>query len=232
MANYDPTAALAEILAPKNARAQPISELSFHQGVVIAWNNTTGENTVVISGSSINDLAMLNIGDTTNIIVGDTVAVIRYRNSYFIIGRVIVPNTDGFASSAFAYETTSNRVSNFVVPEDVPTTIASASATIPDWANFGIITARVDFCAFNQTGARDSIYAQIDINGSFQGSEFLTDVENNRVAYVGASYSPSIVFTSPGSWTINGQVRTTDAPFSASTLNVVYVSASIFYLRR
>lgn len=232
MANYDPTEALAEVLAPNNSRAQPLEHLGFHQGIITAFNQSTGENTVVIAGASITDVPMLNIGDSTNLIVGDTVAVIRYRNAYFIIGRVVVPDTTGFASSSFSYETIAERVSNFVVPAGTATTIASASGTIPEWANFGIVTARVDFSAFNQTGARDTIYAMVDINGSFTGPELLSDVENNRVAYVGASFSPSVTFLSPGTWSINGQVRSSNNAFAASTLNVVYVSASVLYLRR
>lgn len=231
MANYDPVAALAEVLAPQNARARPLAELGFHQGVISAFNQETGANTIVIAGAPIDDVPMLNIGDTTNLVVGDVVAVLRYRNAYFIIGRVVVPNTDAFASSSFAYETIAERVSNFIVPT-TSTTIASADGTIPEWANFGIVSARVDFSAFNQTGARDTIYAQVDINGSFQGPELLTDVENSRVAYVGASYSPSVTFLTPGAWSVNGQVRTSNNPFVASTLNVVYVSASVLYLRR
>lgn len=232
MANYDTVAALAEILAPKNARAQELSDLGFHQGLVLSWNNLTGENTVRIAGAAITDVPMLNIGDTTNILVGDTVAILRYRNSYFIIGRVIVPNTSAFASSAFAYETIDDRASNFVVPMSTPTTVASASGTIPTWANFGIVSARLDFSAFNQTGARDTIYAQIDVNGSFAGPELFSDVENSRIAYIGASYAPSITFISPGAWTLNGQVRSSNNSFVASTFNVAYLSASIFYLRR
>lgn len=232
MANYDPIKELAERLAPTSARAAPLPELGFHQGLVTTWDNLTGENTVQIAGASITDVPMLNIGDTTNILVGDTVAVLRYRNAYFIIGRVVVPNTTGFASSAFAYETIDDRASNFVIPISTPTTVASASGTIPDWANFGIVSARFDLSAFNQTGARDTVYTQIDINGSFAGPELVTDVDNSRIEYVGASYAPSVTFTSPGSWTINGQVRSSNNPFAASTFNVGYISASIFYLRR
>lgn len=232
MANYDPIKELAERLAPTNARAAPLPDLGFHQGIVTAWDNLTGENTVTIAGASITDVPMLNIGDTTNILVGDTVAVLRYRNAYFIIGRVVVPNTDGFASSAFAYETIDDRASNFIVPKSTPTTVASASGTIPDWANFGIVSARLDFSAFNQTGARDTIYAQIDVNGSFAGPELFTDIENSRIAYVGASYAPSVTFVSPGAWTLNGQVRSSNNAFIASTFNVAYLSASVFYLRR
>lgn len=231
MANYDPTTALAELLAPHNARAQGLDELGFHQGIVTAWNNETGENTVIVAGAAINDLPMLNLGDTTNIIVGDTVAVIRYRNAYFIIGRVVVPNTDSFASSSFAYDTFYGHSTNFVVPT-TPTTVATASGVIPVWANYGIAVTRVDFNAWNQTGARDSIYAKIDINGSFTGPEFVCDVENNRVAYVGATYMPFIIFTSPGTWSINGQVRSSNNPFIASSFTGALVSGSVMYFRR
>lgn len=232
MPNYDPTAALAELLAPKNARAQELSELSFHQGIVTSWDSETGENTVTIAGAPIVDVPMLNIGDTTNILVDDTVAVLRYRNAYFIIGRIVIPGTGGFASSSFAYETFYDFNDNFVVPAGTPTTVVSSSGTIPVWANFGIASLRIDFAGYNQTGARDSIYSQVDVNGSFNSPELISDVENNRVAYVGTSYAPSITFTSPGTWSINGQVRTSNNAFVASTFNTALVSGSVMYFRR
>lgn len=232
MSNYDPTNVLAEILAPRNSRARPLDELGYHQGVITAFNASTGENTVVIAGALINDVPMLNIGDTTSLIVGDTVAVIRYRNAYFIIGRVVVPNTSGFASSSFAYETVSQRTDNFVIPTATPTVVATATATIPEWSNYGILNARFDANGFNQTGARDTLYASIDINGTVIGPEMLTDLDDQRVNYTGTSYARELNFLSPGTWNINGRLRVSNNAFAASQFNVAYVSASVMYLRR
>lgn len=73
-------------------------DLSFHQGVVTAWDVTTGANTVNVAGTEIPDVPMLNITELLSIAVGDTVALLRYKSTYFILGRVVRPNTPDFFS--------------------------------------------------------------------------------------------------------------------------------------
>lgn len=87
MANYDPAAALAEILAPKNARAQPIADLAFHQGYVQSWDQENNTNTIIIGGSPITDVAVMSSG-AIMIGAGDVVGLLRVRTQYFVIGRI------------------------------------------------------------------------------------------------------------------------------------------------
>lgn len=70
--------------------------IGFHQGVVVAWNDQTGENTIRVAGSDVNDLAMLNITEALVLRPGHVVGLLRFLNTYFILGRIVVPATDQF----------------------------------------------------------------------------------------------------------------------------------------
>lgn len=175
MANYDPTTELAEILAPKNSRAQPRPELGFHQGLVESWDSSTGENTIRIAGSSITDVPMLNIGDTTNIIEGNTVAVLRYRNAYFIVGRVVVPNTEVFATSAVSFTRIHDNTQNFTITTS-DATVQSLDITVPIWSNQALVFVNHNLVAANTTATRKLIYTSVWIQAMGVASSQNTDI--------------------------------------------------------
>lgn len=105
---------LAKLLAATSTTAssglaqQP--EFGFHQGTVAAWDASTGTNQVAIAGSIIVDVPGIVSSDNLVLHVGDVVILLRYRSTYFILGRVSVrpafagfivpvPMTQGFESN-------------------------------------------------------------------------------------------------------------------------------------
>jgi hypothetical protein len=229
VANYDPAAALAEILAPTNARAQPLSELGFHQGQVIDWNSTTGENTILLGGSEIVDVPMLNIGDTVNINAGDTVAVFRYRNAYFIIGRVIVPNTEVFATSAVSFYANSDTSTGYALTttEEIRATV---TISIPSWANRALIIANVVCTGVNSTGANDAIFAAVWID-SFNGPQTVNSVAPGLTGSATSGYYTQAVTIPGGSFDVTGRTRTNTAGWAANALNRTLLNVAVTFTR-
>jgi uncharacterized protein YodC (DUF2158 family) len=72
--------------------------LSYSQGVITAWNVQTGENTVRVNGADIYDVPMLNITEALVLRSGMVVGLLRSNNSYFMLGRIVVPNSPDFFS--------------------------------------------------------------------------------------------------------------------------------------
>lgn len=73
-----------------------LPDLGFHQGVVLAWSVETGRNTIRVAGSNFEDLQMLNITEALVLQPGHVVGLLRFKNTYFILGRIVTPDTDEF----------------------------------------------------------------------------------------------------------------------------------------
>lgn len=73
-----------------------LPDLGFHQGVVLAWNTQTGENVIRVAGSDFANLHMLNITEALVLEPGHVVGLLRFKNVYFILGRIVEPATNEF----------------------------------------------------------------------------------------------------------------------------------------
>lgn len=82
---------LTGVLLPADA-----SDIGFHQGVIVEWNAQTGTNVINVLGSLQSDLKMLNITEALVLQPGHVVGLLRFRNSFFILGRIVTPNTPEF----------------------------------------------------------------------------------------------------------------------------------------
>jgi hypothetical protein len=65
--------------------------LGFHQGQVVTWNSVTGQNTVAVLGTTVNDVPVLTTADSIMLNVGDTVGILRFKSTYFLLGRIAPP---------------------------------------------------------------------------------------------------------------------------------------------
>ena len=72
--------------------------LSYAQGVVQTWNIQTGENQIAVNGALITNVPMLNITEALVMRAGMVVGLLRSSNTYFIIGRIVMPNSPDFFS--------------------------------------------------------------------------------------------------------------------------------------
>ena len=75
---------------PPEGPAQP---MTYRQGVVRAFNQTTLANQVEVGGTIMNDLPLLGVGEAELITVGSVVGVMCVDKTWAIIGRLVYPNT-------------------------------------------------------------------------------------------------------------------------------------------
>lgn len=87
-------------------------DIGFHQGVIQSWDEITGVNTVIVNGTSLSNLKCLSIGAGIVLTPGDTVGLLRFQSTYFILGRVAAPGGGAALGTRQAYvgvtETTSS----------------------------------------------------------------------------------------------------------------------------
>jgi hypothetical protein len=101
--------------------AQP--ELTFHQGVVAAWNVLAGTNSIRVLGATMTNLPSL-IGSEVGLVrAGDVVGVLRYRNTYFVVGRI-----EGSGAAQRAFGMASARADDEI---DVDSSTGSSFVTLP-----------------------------------------------------------------------------------------------------
>lgn len=87
---------ITSLLLAGNTGEMP--DLGFHQGVIIAWDVQTGDNIIRVAGSDINDIQMLNSTESLVLERGNVVGLLRFKNTYFILGRIVTPNTPEYFS--------------------------------------------------------------------------------------------------------------------------------------
>lgn len=64
------------------------SNFGYRQGTVVSWNSATGANQVRVAGSILTNLPVITQSDLINIRANDTVAIIKYNDSYAVLGKI------------------------------------------------------------------------------------------------------------------------------------------------
>lgn len=84
--------------------------IGFRQGVIVSYDQTTGANTVMVGGTTMTDLPILNTSEallmTSGAVVG-ILAVGANAKTMFILGRIAIPGT---ADALTALAMVSNRI--------------------------------------------------------------------------------------------------------------------------
>jgi hypothetical protein len=84
---------LAEVLAGVHARANERPTLDLLIGQIIAWDSTSQFNQVFVSGSYMQNIPILTSANTTGLTEGSSVAILRWRTQYFILGRIVTQDS-------------------------------------------------------------------------------------------------------------------------------------------
>lgn len=74
--------------------------LGMRQGTVRSWDSSTGTNTVEVGGTVLEDLPVLASTGTVLLAEGDVVGLLRYKSTYFVLGRIGVPGEGALAIRA------------------------------------------------------------------------------------------------------------------------------------
>ena len=65
------------------------SELGFHTGTVVSWDEDAATNSVRILGTVVSNLPVLTAAGIVGLSAGDTVGILRFKSTYFILGRIV-----------------------------------------------------------------------------------------------------------------------------------------------
>lgn len=72
-------------------QATGTTDLGWHTGIVLSWDEQTGVNSIQINGNVFNNLLVLSMGAVTPFQPGDVVGIIRVRTQYFVLGKTRAP---------------------------------------------------------------------------------------------------------------------------------------------
>lgn len=213
---------IARLMVQGLNREANSKDVAFHQGVVAAWNPVTGENTIRINGTPLQNLRVLSSGAETAFAVGQTVGVLQYRTAYFVLGRISAPGHQATTATA----SNGHKIDGFSVP-DTYTAIVSTSIQVPEWASKAMVTALANGTVNNTSGVLDNISAYIEIPGLY--SINTTDaVESTywRALYAGATGTISVT---PGGTVTASLVIGAGAAWPAHSGNYVQLELSAFF---
>ncbi|MCW6008509.1 hypothetical protein K1W54_28790 [Micromonospora sp. CPCC 205371] len=147
---------LTPLLVPTEA-----ANVGFRQGVVLAWNQQTGENQILVGGSPLTNLPMLNISDALLLAPGDVVSILTFGHgakSMAVLGRFAVPGTPQALSALSALATVSATVAVGEVTSsqtftDLATVGPRASITVrPSGRVMLIMSSRIGWPSANNGG--------------------------------------------------------------------------------
>ena len=220
----------ADDLAPIIASAaRDDSDIGFRQGVVEAWDEFTGTNAVNVNGTRLTNLPCLNLGEFVLLQPGDVVGLLRVKNSYFILGRIILPAGPDNNRASIGSASSGASAVGFSVP-GAGGLVQQQIMNIPDWADMITIHLTVDASVRNTTANADIVYLAGYIDGA-AGGEMYELVDPSR--YVAMSASAIRTIANPGTQiTIGARMRTeSGASWSSSAGNIVNVNASATYWR-
>lgn len=157
---------LAPLLTPP---AQP--GLGFRQGLVVAFNANTGANTIEVGGATLSDVPMLNSGEAVALKAGHIVGLLTWQSSWWILGRITLPNSDQFASASVAFASGSGSGSNFAL-SITRQPKASGTLSVPPWVDEALVLVIASARAVNTSANNDVLYSKCQIDGE-DGSEML-----------------------------------------------------------
>ena len=116
--------------------AGPSQNVKFRQGVIVAFDQNTLDNQVLVGNAILNDLPILGVGEATLLVQGAVVGILVVGDedrakTMFILGRSVIPNT---ADATNAITLLNSQIfSNFVYPSGEST----GSSTYTDLATIG-----------------------------------------------------------------------------------------------
>lgn len=180
--------------------------LGFRQGRVDTFDQNTGENAIEVGGTYLTDVPMLNSGEATALKPGHIVALLTWKSSWWILGRITMPGSDQFASASVAFGGCDDVGVGFAIQTSYAQKI-NCLIDVPAWADEAQVTAHVHASIENSTAGFDFAAVRAGID-----SVFGTGIEVRAPAghIVTASASMQRLVVDPGpTILIQGQVKST-----------------------
>jgi hypothetical protein len=176
----------------------PGPDVGFRQGTVLTWDAETGTNTIDVGGATLTNVPVLNSTEVISLEAGDVVALLTFKSSFFILGRVLIPGSAQFAPSAVAFEVFAGIGSDFsVTTTDLDK--ASDTVNVPAWADQAIVMAVGNVSPFN-SGAGAGIWECRTRISTFTGQPAVTayDATGSAMSVPSLTSSAGVLVIDPG----------------------------------
>lgn len=113
----------------------PSQDVRYRQGLIVAFNPVTLENTVAVGGATLQNLPLLGVGEATLLVPGAAVGIMTVggpAKTMFIAGRVVTPNTTDAtnAVSLLNSQMYSSQISSLPAGESTNSTAYTDLATV------------------------------------------------------------------------------------------------------
>lgn len=103
--------------------------VSFRKGTIVSYDQATGDNVVEVGGANVADIPVLGVAEAATYAPGVSVGVLVVdtggSQSWFIIGRIVRPNTNDYVDAV-------NRLSNSIFSEQVDASESTTNTSIGD----------------------------------------------------------------------------------------------------
>lgn len=203
--------------------------LRFRQGVVRSWNASTGANVVDVAGAQLVDVPILNTGEAIALKAGHVVGLLAFQSTYWIIGRITLPNDPDFAAASVAFGAAGGQAFNFSISTTM-TVKTSGTIVVPSWADEALLHVTANASVKNTTANGLFAYIQCGVNGGFgggiaQGLAPSGSVLAQDIQALGASSRNLLTGLSGGeTLTVQASMQA-DAALAASASNSIFVHA-------
>jgi hypothetical protein len=108
--------------------------ISFRKGTIISYDQNTGDNVVRVGDTDVLDLPILGVAEAATYTPGASVGILVADSggsqSWFIIGRIVRPNTSDYSDAV-------NRLSNSFYSDQVATSSDTTSTSFGDLPTYG-----------------------------------------------------------------------------------------------
>lgn len=209
-------------------------QVGFRQGKVMTWNANTGENAILVAGTQLLNVPILNTGEAIALKAGHVVGLLTFGGSWFILGRITPPNDPNFAAASLAVESKRAQATGWSV-STVATVKASGTLTVPLWADEAVVMVSGECGMHNSRAVGDFGIFWVGVNGSSpgalgqgyapSGSVDLQDwqVQNSTDSqrFTGLSGGETLTF--------EGTVNAGGGAWAADPLNAMFIQATAIY---
>lgn len=201
----------------------PSDGLGFRQGEVISFNADTGSNTIQVGGTTLVDVPMLNSGEAIALSAGHVVALLTWKSSWWILGRVTLPNSGQFASAAVTIKNAGGQASDFLLNTTQRDQV-TATVDVPPWADQATVMCIGHAEADNDTAndAQLKIMTRIESVNSAEMRQMV--FAGQQSGQVGVS-NHAVIFNLGSTLTVATQVWTQSGTWSGYRTAIVTATA-------
>jgi hypothetical protein len=160
------------------------------QGVIVSWDQATAENTVLVGGSLLENLNILNTSEAAILQAGDVVTILTMPGTWGILGRMTIPGTPEAVSALSALRTASDSVAAIESTSSTPFTdlatygpeveiVVGASGRVLVTLSASMVYEALRGSGFTTAGAQMSF----EMSGANTAIAFISRAVRGQVSY-------------------------------------------------